>query len=96
MLGPDEEIPVTRGKVSLVDLAGSERLKATQSTGKVLQEAGFINRLLYVLGKVIAGLVPRKVITPIKRMFLIVIALHHDTGKTFQAFINDDNIGIYR
>lgn len=48
---------ITRGKMSLVDLAGSERLKSTNSTGKVLQEAGFINRSLYVLGKVIAGLV---------------------------------------
>jgi hypothetical protein len=45
------------GKMTLVDLAGSERLKNTNSTGKVLQEAGFINRSLYVLGKVIAGLV---------------------------------------
>jgi hypothetical protein len=48
---------ILRGKMSLVDLAGSERLKSTNSTGKVLQEAGFINRSLYVLGKVIAGLV---------------------------------------
>lgn len=48
---------VIRGKISLVDLAGSERLKDTNSTGKVLQEAGFINKSLYVLGKVIAGLV---------------------------------------
>jgi hypothetical protein len=48
---------ISRGKLSLVDLAGSERLKNTNSTGKVLQEAGFINRSLYVLGKVIAGLV---------------------------------------
>lgn len=54
---PGEEQPMLRGKVSLVDLAGSERLKNTNSTGKVLQEAGFINRSLYVLGKVIAGLV---------------------------------------
>ena len=45
------------GRISLVDLAGSERLKSTKSTGKVLQEAGFINKSLYVLGKVIAGLV---------------------------------------
>lgn len=51
---PDQ---VVRGKMTLVDLAGSERLKSTNSTGKVLQEAGFINRSLYVLGKVIAGLV---------------------------------------
>ncbi len=48
---------LNRGKMTLVDLAGSERLKNTNSTGKVLQEAGFINRSLYVLGKVIAGLV---------------------------------------
>jgi hypothetical protein len=48
---------IVRGKMSLIDLAGSERLKNTNSTGKVLQEAGFINKSLYVLGKVIAGLV---------------------------------------
>jgi hypothetical protein len=48
---------MSRGKISLVDLAGSERLKTTKSTGKVLQEAGFINKSLYVLGKVIAGLI---------------------------------------
>ncbi|RYH13649.1 hypothetical protein EON65_35115, partial [archaeon] len=48
---------VIRGKMTLVDLAGSERLKSTNSTGKVRQEAGFINKSLYVLGKVIAGLV---------------------------------------
>jgi hypothetical protein len=48
---------IIRGKMSLIDLAGSERLKNTNSTGKVLQEAGFINKSLYVLGKVIAGLV---------------------------------------
>jgi hypothetical protein len=48
---------ISKGKVSLVDLAGSERLKSTKSTGKVLAEAGFINKSLYVLGKVIAGLV---------------------------------------
>eukprot|EP00981_Chlorochromonas_danica_P008503 scaffold2205_cov183-Ochromonas_danica.AAC.28 len=46
-----------RGKMTLVDLAGSERLKSTNSSGRVRQEAGFINRSLYVLGKVIAGLV---------------------------------------
>ena len=59
--GSDLKLPqgqyLSRGKASLVDLAGSERLKSTKSTGKVLQEAGFINKSLYVLGKVIAGLV---------------------------------------
>lgn len=57
-MGVDEKAQyTTKGKMSLIDLAGSERLKNTNSTGKVLQEAGFINRSLYVLGKVIAGLV---------------------------------------
>lgn len=45
------------GKMTIIDLAGSERLKATNSSGAVLQDTGFINRSLYVLGKVIAGLV---------------------------------------
>jgi hypothetical protein len=53
----DDREYTVMGKMSLVDLAGSERLKSTNSTGKVLVEAGFINRSLYVLGKVIAGLV---------------------------------------
>ena len=47
---------LVRGRITLVDLAGSECLKSTNSTGKVLQEAGFINRSLFVLGKVIVGL----------------------------------------
>lgn len=46
----------TMGRITIVDLAGSERLKDTKSHGKVLQEAGFINKSIYVLGKVIAGL----------------------------------------
>lgn len=45
------------GRMTLVDLAGSERLNKTQSIGKVLMEAGYINKSLYVFGKVIAGLV---------------------------------------
>lgn len=36
--------------------AGSERLKQTKSVGEASQEAGFINKSLFVLGKVIAGL----------------------------------------
>ena len=43
------------GKISFVDLAGSERLRDTQSVGKTLQETGFINKSLYVLGKVISA-----------------------------------------
>jgi hypothetical protein len=44
------------GKITFVDLAGSERLKDTNSSGKMLQETGAINKSLYVLGKVISGL----------------------------------------
>lgn len=47
---------VATGKLTLVDLAGSERLKSTNSVGKIRKETGFINKSLYVLGKVIAGL----------------------------------------
>lgn len=53
----DKRDYVLKGRMYLVDLAGSERLKGTNSSGKILQEAGFINKSLYVLGKVIAGLV---------------------------------------
>ena len=45
------------GKMTFIDLAGSERLKATKSSGSMMQDTGFINKSLYVLGKVIAGLV---------------------------------------
>lgn len=45
-------VSVYAGKLIICDLAGSERLKSTHSTGRVLQEAGFINKSLYVLGKV--------------------------------------------
>ena len=34
------------GKLTMVDLAGSERLKSTKSSGKRLQETGFINKSL--------------------------------------------------
>jgi hypothetical protein len=44
------------GRMTLVDLAGSERLKQTHNTGEASAEAGFINKSLFVLGKVIAGL----------------------------------------
>lgn len=44
------------GRMTFVDLAGSERLKETNSKGKVLHETGSINKSLYVLGKVIAGM----------------------------------------
>ena len=45
------------GRITLVDLAGSENMKRTNSQGKTaVQEAGFINKSLYVLGQVIQGL----------------------------------------
>mmetsp|Transcript_2699 Transcript_2699/g.4059 ORF Transcript_2699/g.4059 Transcript_2699/m.4059 type:complete len:912 (-) Transcript_2699:288-3023(-) len=52
----DDREYTVMGRMTFVDLAGSERLKDTKSSGKVLQEAGSINRSLYVLGKVIAGM----------------------------------------
>ena len=42
--------------MTFVDLAGSERLKETGSSGKMMKEAGHINKSLYVLGKVIRGI----------------------------------------
>jgi hypothetical protein len=46
----EDRTHATKGRISLIDLAGSERLKSTNSVGKILNEAGFINRSLYVLG----------------------------------------------
>lgn len=48
--------PPTYGSLSIVDLAGSERPKETGSRGTALREAGHINKSLYTLGKVIAGM----------------------------------------
>ena len=39
------------GRVSLLDLAGSENVRATDSTGGGLKEAGQINRSLFALGQ---------------------------------------------
>ena len=44
------------GKMVFVDLAGSERLKQSGSSGAAAKETGFINRSLFVLGKVISSL----------------------------------------
>ena len=55
MVDKDQEYTVM-GRITLVDLAGSENMKKTNSTGKVGKEAGFINKSLYTLGKVISGL----------------------------------------
>jgi kinesin family protein 15 len=43
----------------IVDLAGSERQKNTEATGKMLQEAGNINKSLTHLGKTIRALVSK-------------------------------------
>jgi hypothetical protein len=51
----DREYNLT-GRVTFVDLAGSERLKQSRSEGRGLQETGHINKSLFVLGKVIAGM----------------------------------------
>ena len=48
------------GKLSFVDLAGSERLKETKSGGEMIKETGNINKSLFTLGKVIAGLTDKK------------------------------------
>lgn len=47
------------GKISFVDLAGSERLKESKSQGEMIKETGNINKSLFTLGKVIAGLTDR-------------------------------------
>jgi hypothetical protein len=54
--GPPAGEPPTYGSLSVVDLAGSERPKETGSSGGTLREAGHINKSLYTLGKVIAGM----------------------------------------
>ena len=46
--------------MSFVDLAGSERLKETKSAGEMLKEKANINKSLFTLGKVIAGLTDNK------------------------------------
>lgn len=48
------------GKISFVDLAGSERLKESKSAGEMIKETGNINKSLFTLGKVIAGLTDNK------------------------------------
>lgn len=55
----DDEVGVVRkfGKLTLVDLAGSERLKETGNTDRAaIQETGAINKSLFCLGQVRAGM----------------------------------------
>mmetsp|Transcript_8924 Transcript_8924/g.11697 ORF Transcript_8924/g.11697 Transcript_8924/m.11697 type:complete len:210 (+) Transcript_8924:452-1081(+) len=49
--------PPTYGSTTFVDLAGSERPKETGSCGNTLRDAGYINKSLYILGKVISGMI---------------------------------------
>ncbi|KAL2094598.1 hypothetical protein ACEWY4_009317 [Coilia grayii] len=55
-----EEAVVTQGKLCIVDLAGSERVKDGDTTEKLLEETGNINRSLLTLGKCITALVDPK------------------------------------
>jgi hypothetical protein len=58
---PEESsTPPTYGSITFVDLAGSERPKETGSSGNTLRDAGYINKSLYILGKVISGMVSSK------------------------------------
>ncbi|XP_063059128.1 kinesin-like protein KIF12 [Engraulis encrasicolus] len=51
---------VRQGRLCVVDLAGSERVKDGDSTEKLLEETGNINRSLLTLGKCITALVDPK------------------------------------
>jgi len=51
-----EAPPGRYGRLSLLDLAGSENVRASQSSGGGLKEAGAINRSLFALAQVIKSL----------------------------------------
>ncbi|ORZ38760.1 P-loop containing nucleoside triphosphate hydrolase protein [Catenaria anguillulae PL171] len=56
----DSSDDVIFSKLNLVDLAGSERLAKTNSTGRTLKEAMFINKSLTFLEQVIIALADKK------------------------------------
>lgn len=56
----DPSFTILRSKIIFVDLAGSERLKDSQSEGVTATETRYINKSLFVLGKVIAALSEKK------------------------------------
>ena len=56
----DPSTTILRSKIIFVDLAGSERLKDSQSEGVTATETRYINKSLFVLGKVIAALSEKK------------------------------------
>ena len=45
----EEDDSITSAKLNLVDLAGSEKLKHSQSRGKQMKEACYINLSLFTL-----------------------------------------------
>ncbi|XP_076050330.1 uncharacterized protein LOC143030935 [Oratosquilla oratoria] len=51
-----EDSAVTVSHLNLVDLAGSENVSQTGATGDRLKEGGFINKSLFMLGRVISQL----------------------------------------
>ncbi|KAF2363033.1 Kinesin motor domain [Trinorchestia longiramus] len=51
-----DDVAVTVSHLNLVDLAGSENAAQTGATGDRLKEGGFINKSLFMLGRVIAQL----------------------------------------
>ena len=52
----DSDEAVTVSHMNLVDLAGSENASQTGATGERLKEGGFINKSLFMLGRVISQL----------------------------------------
>ena len=52
----EDDVAVTVSHLNLVDLAGSENASQTGATGDRLKEGGFINKSLFMLGRVISQL----------------------------------------
>ena len=51
-----DDVAVTVSHLNLVDLAGSENAAQTGAVGDRLKEGGFINKSLFMLGRVISQL----------------------------------------
>lgn len=51
-----DDVAVTVSHLNLVDLAGSENASQTGATGDRLKEGGYINKSLFMLGRVISQL----------------------------------------
>lgn len=52
----EDDVAVTVSHLNLVDLAGSENASQTGATGDRLKEGGYINKSLFMLGRVISQL----------------------------------------